>query len=85
MDGGRIRQLDNWAPWRTEPARTILPTKIAAINAGFAGRVKLRVLHMEGLDPLMVEINELQIVELLQDEVARVVKNIRPRMAIDLF
>src|SRR5688572_12263003 len=58
----------------TEAGRPVYPALIARIDALLAGRIELGVLDMEHLDPLVVEIDVLQVVELLQHEVARVVE-----------
>ena len=46
-------------------------------------RAELGVLHVEGLDALVVDVDERQIVELLQQEVRRVVVDVAARMAVD--
>ena len=54
------------------------------IDALLAGRVELGVLDVERLDPLVVEIDELEIVERLQHEVRRVVVDAAARVVVDL-
>ena len=62
---------------------TIDPVLIPAVHTGSAGGIELGVLHVEGADALMVDVDEGQVVKLLQHEVAGIVENIRPRMAPD--
>src|SRR5690606_10830273 len=68
-----------------EAARPIDPRLIPAVRAGAAARPELGILHVEGLDALVIEIDEREVVELLEHEVARVVKNARARMSADRF
>src|SRR5258708_33620363 len=57
---------------RTKPPRSICPSLIPPINALPSRRTKLRILHMKHLDPAVIQIDEFQIIELLQYEMARV-------------
>ena len=57
---------------RNRPARSSQRLE-ARIDALLAGRVELGVLDVKRLDALVVEVDEVQVVELLQQEVARVV------------
>src|ERR1700728_1095547 len=43
---------------RTEPARTFDPVAITAVDARLARRTKLRVLHVEDLYALVIDIDE---------------------------
>src|SRR5690606_26147901 len=54
---------------RAEATGAVHPALIARIDALTAGRVELGVLHVEGLDALMVDVDVVEIVELLQHEV----------------
>src|SRR5262252_422275 len=59
---------------RTEPAGALEPGLKAAVHALLAGRVELGILHVEDLDAVVVVVDVVQVVQLLQDEVARVVE-----------
>src|SRR5262249_10931970 len=48
-----------------------------------AVRPELRILHVEGADALVVEIDELEIVELLQDVVTGIEQDVRARVPAD--
>src|SRR6202171_1976684 len=67
-------------PQRTKPTGSIYPRLIAPVNALAACRTKLRILHMKHLDPAVIKIEELQIIELLQHEVTRVKQRVASRM-----
>ena len=72
-------EIDLSVAERAEPAGAVDPALIAAIDADAAGRIELRILHVERLDALVVEIDEGEIVELLQQEMARIVVDARAR------
>src|SRR5215467_13232419 len=59
---------------RAEPARTLEPRLETAVHALLAGRIELGILHVEDLDAVVVVVDVVQVVQLLQDEVARVVE-----------
>src|SRR5438552_16087759 len=59
------------------------PALIAGIDALPPRRVELGGLDMEGLDPLVVDVDELEIVELLQKEVRRIVIDVAALVAAD--
>src|SRR6267143_1439416 len=65
---------------RTKPAGPIYPGLIAPVNALPSCRTKLRILHVKHLDPAVIKIDELQIIEPLQHEMARIKKHIASRM-----
>src|SRR5712691_7115484 len=82
-----LRQLGKYGaeihlpiPRRTKPPRSIYPTLIPAVNALPSRRTKLRILHMKHLDPLVVQVDKLQIIKLLQHEMARIKKYIASRV-----
>ena len=58
---------------RAEAPRPLDPGRIARIDALPPGRIELGVLDVERLDPLVVDVDEFEIVELLQHEVRRIV------------
>src|SRR5258708_29053352 len=65
---------------RTKPPGPINPSLIAPVNALTARRTKLRILHMKHFNPAVIKIDELQIIKLLQHEMARIKKHIASRM-----
>lgn len=56
------------------------PGLIAAVDALAAGGIKFGVFDVKHLDAGVVEINELEVIELLEDEVAGVEQNVGARM-----
>src|SRR5262249_1232123 len=62
---------------RAEAPRALGPAEVAAVDADAAGRPELGVLHVEDLDAVVIEVEVLEVVELLQHEVARVVEQLR--------
>src|SRR5690606_41450869 len=70
---------------RSESAGPIQPPLIAAVYAGAAARTKLRILDVKRLDARVVVVDERGVVELLQQQVARVVKDIGARVTADGF
>ena len=78
-DGAKVDLAVAEAAEAPRPAQPIL---IAAVDAGASGGIELGVLHVKHLDALVVDVDERQIVELLQDEVARVVEDVGARMAL---
>src|SRR5260370_40667356 len=80
-----LRQLGKYRPKihlsiarRPKPSRPIYPRLIATINSLSAARTKLRILHVKHLDPFVIKADEFQIIQLLQHEMARIVKQIPP-------
>src|ERR1700733_4281737 len=67
----------------TKAPRPVDPILVSAIDTGSTRRIKLGVLHVEGTDALMVDVEEGEVVELLQYEVAGIVQNICPWMGAD--
>ena len=57
------------------------PRLVSAVNALTPARPELRVLHMKHFYPLMIEVDELKIVELLQNEVAGVIEDVAALMS----
>src|SRR5262245_17481288 len=70
---------------RTETTRAVLPVLVAAVHTRAPVRPELGVLHVEADDALVIELDVLQVVELLQHEVARVVEQARTRMLVDVI
>ena len=68
---------------RTIAGRALQPRLIAGIEALFAGRAELGVFHVKALDAFMVEVDELDVVQSLLDEVARVIVDVAARMIAD--
>src|SRR6202521_6311742 len=60
---------------RTKPPGSIYPSLIAPVNALPACRTKLRILHVKHFDAIVIQIDELQIIKLLQHEMARITKH----------
>src|SRR6478609_631743 len=63
----------------TEPPGTLRPGLKAGIDALPAARIELGVLHMEHADALVIDVDERQVVELLQQEMAGVVEDVAAR------
>src|SRR5881398_2538876 len=61
---------------RTEPSGPINPRLETAVHALAAGRVELGVLDVEHANPLVIQVDILEIVELLQHEMAGIVEDI---------
>ena len=70
---------------RTEAAGAFGPARIAAIHARFAIGPEFGVLYVESFDPFVIEIDELDVIELLQHKMRRIVQDIAARMVIDRF
>src|SRR5712691_4445107 len=82
-----LRQLGKYGaeihlpiPRRTKPPRSIRPSLIAPVDALPARRTKLRILHVKHLDALVIQVDKLQIIKLLQHEMARVIKYVASRV-----
>ena len=76
-DGGEI---DLAVAERTEAAGAIDPRLIAAVDALAAGGAELSVLDVKHLDALVIEVDVFEVVELLQNEMARVEEDVAARM-----
>src|SRR5690606_34569463 len=76
-------EVDLAVAGRAKAPRAVYPGLIAAVDTGAAVRAELRILHVEGLDALVVVVDELEIVELLQHEMARVVQDAGTRVSAD--
>src|SRR6266545_4128150 len=63
----------------TEPARAIDPRLESAIHALLAGRIELGVLDVKHADPVVIKVDVLEIVELLQHEVAGIIQQVAAR------
>src|SRR5215469_3537229 len=68
---------------RAKTSCTIDPSRVAAIHALSAVGPKLRVLHMKRLDARVIDIDEREVIEFLQHEVARIEQDVRARMIVD--
>lgn len=66
-----------------ETARALQPRLITAVNALAAGGIKFGVLDVKHFDARVVEVDELDVVELLEDEVAGVEENVCAGMIAD--
>src|SRR5215217_1948067 len=62
-DGGEI---DLAVAKRAEAPCPVDPALVAAINALAAGRIELGILDVEHLDPLVIDVDVVQVIELLQ-------------------
>src|SRR5882762_9111549 len=67
-------------PGRTKTSGAVDPGLIAAVHTLTSSGIELRVLDMKHLDPLVIKIQVLQIIELLQNEVAGVEQDIASRV-----
>ncbi len=76
-------EIDLAVAERTEAAGALDPALIAAIDALASGRVELGILDVEHLDPVLVDVDVVEIVEALQDEVRRIVEHVGARMVAD--
>src|SRR5690606_38128037 len=65
-----------------EAPGAIEPRLVARIDALPASRIELRVLDVEHLDPLVEDVDVVEIVELLQDEVTRVEQDVAAPVAL---
>ena len=66
-------EIDLTVAERAEAARAFDPWRIAGIDALPSVRIELAVLDVKRLDPLVVDVDEFEVVELLQHEVRRIV------------
>ena len=66
-------EIDLTVAQRTEAAGAVHPALEAGVHALLSARKELRILDVKGEDALVVEIDELEIVQLLQHEMRRVV------------
>src|SRR5260370_7233457 len=71
-----LRQLGEYRPeihlpisGRTKPPRSIHPRLIAPVNALPPARTKLRILYMKHLNPFVIHIDELHIIDLLHPQI----------------
>src|SRR5258705_5995641 len=67
-------------PGRTKTAGAVDPGLIAAVHTLTSSGIELRVLDMKHLDALVIKIQVLQIIELLQNEVAGVEQDVASRV-----
>ncbi len=85
--GGEPREdadeVDLAVAQRAEPPGALEPGLEARIDALLRARVELGVLDVERPDPLVVDVDEAEIVELLQEEVAGIVVDVAARMVAD--
>src|SRR2546430_13216575 len=73
-------EIDLAVTQRAEPAGAADPRLEAAVHALPTGRLELCIFHVEGDDPLVIQVDELEIVETLQYEVRGVVVDAAARM-----
>src|SRR5437016_5228121 len=78
-----VRQLGKDRPeihlpvsWRPKPPRPFHPGLVSPVNPLPPRRTKLCILYVKHLDAAVVQVDELQVIKLLQHEMARVVENI---------
>src|SRR5690606_27452620 len=67
---------------RAEAPCPVYPGLEAAIDALTTGWIELGILHVEGLDAILVDVDVVEIVELLQHEVARIVEQVGARVVV---
>src|SRR5207302_6852812 len=65
---------------RAEPSGAVDPRLKAAVHALAAARAELGVLYVKHLDSVVIEIDEFEIVELLQDEMAWIEEDVAAGM-----
>ena len=76
-------EVDVAVAGRPEAPGAVRPVGEAGIDALLRGRAKLRVLDVKGLDALVVDVDEADIVEVLQAEVRRVVVDAAALVPVD--
>src|SRR5579863_427083 len=76
-------EIDLTVSQRAEASSALDPSLVAAVHALAPRGAKLGVLDVKCPDPLVVDIDELKVVELLKQHVARVVENVGPSMTVD--
>src|SRR5690606_24541235 len=74
------REVDLSIADRAEAPCPVDPGLEATIDALAAGGVELGILDVEGLDAILVDVDVIEIVELLQNEVARIVEQVGARV-----
>ena len=80
-----LREIDLPVAKRPEATGAFFPARIAAINTRFTIGPKLGVLDVKSFDPLMIEIDELDVIELLQHEMRWIIKDVGAWMIVDCF
>src|SRR5438046_9095084 len=65
---------------RAEPSGAVDPRLKTPVHALAAARAELGVLHVKHLNSVVIEIDEFEIVELLQDEMAWIEQNVAAGM-----
>ena len=81
--GEDAAEIDLPVAERAEAAGAVGPALVAGIDALPSGRIELGVLDVERLDPLVIDVDEFEIVELLQQEMRRVVIDVAALVAAD--
>src|SRR3546814_13670088 len=81
--GENPAEIDLPVAQQAEAAGAIDPVLKAAIDPRSPGRVELGVLDVEHADPLVINVDELQIVERLQHIMAGIIEDVGTRMIID--
>src|SRR5438105_9060664 len=71
--GEYAAEIDLSVTQRTKPPCPIDPALETSIDALPACRIEFRILDVEGLDALVIDVDVIEVVELLQQEVRRVV------------
>src|SRR6202041_1200567 len=67
----------------TEPARPVDPILIAAIDAGTRAGAVFGIFDVKGANAVMIEVDKPQVIHLLKNHVARIVKNVRALVPIN--
>jgi hypothetical protein len=60
----------------TESTGALDPREVAAVGTGAGVRVKFCILHVEGFDAFVVQVDVAEVVHALQDEVRRIVEHV---------
>src|SRR5438094_4377566 len=63
-----------------KPPRPVHPSLVSPVNPLPPRRTKLRILYVKHFDAAVIQVDELQVIKLLQHEMAGVVENIASRM-----
>src|SRR5881394_2442067 len=83
--GEDTAEIDLSVAQRAEPPCPVHPALETAIYALPPGRIELRILDVKGFYAVVIDVDIIEIVELLQQEVRRIVEQVRPRVVVHPF
>src|SRR5688572_19692045 len=69
----------------TKPSRTVYPILITTVNARPSGWIEFCVFYMEHADKLVIKINVLKIIQLLENKMTGVIKNVATGVSSSRF